>query len=224
MGMFQKMRQNMEGMTPRQKVEYYLEYYGWRTVGFLAVLLVAVFLVVQWVAKKPVVLGVLAVNADGEEIQAEDASFFVDFLSENGLDPKKSDVLVNCSLHVSPNYADSVSMTNMNTIQTLFDTRSMDIFFADEEYFMAVGQFGYLADLQGILPQETLESHAQDLVYVTVEESGQEILAGIRVSADTPWMAGTGWYQSGAVVGLAAAGKHLDLATNLLLLAIGDKT
>ncbi len=221
MKFFQKMRETMRGMTARQKAEYYLEYYGWRTAAVLAVILITVFLAASWIGKKPVVLGILAVNTDGEQIRAEDAGYFDDFLRTHGINPKRSTMMVNIALHVSPDYEDSVSTTNMNTVQVLLDTRSADLFFADKEYFRAVGQSGYLADLRDVLPESVIEAHAEDAIYVTDAQSGREILAGICVHPDSPWMADTGWYQSDAAVGIAAAGEHRELAQELLLLVLG---
>ena len=52
--------------------------------------------------------------------------------------------------------------------------------------------------------------------------TNQKILAGIRVSNESAWMADTGWYKEGAVIGLASSRKADKLAQEILRRAIGE--
>ncbi|MBR1740800.1 MAG: hypothetical protein IJ733_02820 [Lachnospiraceae bacterium] len=215
--MFRKIREQMSGMSREEKVEHYLTYYGWRTLGVLSVTILGIFLLVHFLTKKEVVSGVLAVNGDTENPKAVNAEFFDDFLKENGYNPNKVTFLVNAGLHVSENLNDSATRTNMQTIYTLFETRSVDVFFADGTFFEAMGQSGFLADLRDMLPDEILETYEADILYVTVAETGKKIAAGLRVRADAPFMQETGWYEKEAVVGISEAVKDKKLAVNMVL-------
>lgn len=220
---FQGIRERMQGMDRKEKVEYYLEYYGWRTFGILLGVLILFFLVLHFFTNKKVVLGVLVVNSDTEHPGADDAGFFDPFLEENGYDTKKVTLLLHTGLHVSEDIQDSATRTNMETIYTLFGTGSVDVFFADEVFFMAMGQSGLLADLSGYLSEDLLEKKKDSLICVTEAESGKEIVAGLRVKKDTPFMKQTGWYEEKAVVGLSAAVKSEKLAARMLREAIGEE-
>lgn len=217
------MFEQMKGLTPKKKVEYYLEYYGWRTAGVLAVIFLAVFLLVHFTASKEYVTGILAVNARGEQKKATSSEYFDDFLIAWGRDPAEETILVDCELYVKPDEEDQVTRENMQRVQTLFTTQAIDVFLADEEFFLAIAQSGYLADLSGYLPDAVMEKRREDLVYVTVAETGEEILAGITVYPQEKWMQDTGWYSEPAVIGVAAVMKDEELALGLFMEAVGQE-
>lgn len=206
----------------KDKIEYYLEYYGWRTVGVIAVVSIFIFLVIHFTTSKEIVSGILAINCDGTSMNAVDGSYFDDLLSEMGYDTSKSTMTVNCSMYVKADYEDSVTRTNMETIQTMFVTGSVDVLLADEEFFVAVAQSDYLADLSEILTDEEIQKNEDNLVYATNMITNERILAGIRVSNSSEWMAETGWYKDGAVIGLASLRKSDKLAIEILRRAIGE--
>lgn len=213
----------MKELQGKPKVEYYLEYYGWRTVGVIAVCAIVLFLTIHFVTNKTIVSGILAVNCDGEQIRAVEDDYFRAYLEEMGVDSSKNTMTVNCRLYVKPDYEDQVTRSTMQTIQTMFVTKAMDVFLADEEFFLAEAQSDYLADLRDILTKEEIKRHEDDLVYAVNAVTNQEILAGIRVNNDCKWMADTGWYKDGAVIGLTASRKSDELAVGILRRAIGEE-
>lgn len=214
------MLEQIKTMSLKQKIEYFMDYYFWRTVGVVSIFAVVIFLMVHFATYKQIVTGVLAVNAYGEDKKMVQASDFSGFLAENGRDPDKEQVLVNCNTHVSADMNDSVNRANIESVYTLFMTNAVDIFFADEEFFTAVAQADYLADLRECLTDDILKQHEEDLVYALNSATNKEMVAGIRVSPDSPWMRQTGWYDSTAVVGLTVLRKDEDLAKQMLLDAI----
>lgn len=216
------MFEQMRGMKPREKLQYYVEYYGWRTLGIAAVLGIIIFLVVHFATSKTIVTGVLAVNARGTQKVAVNADYFDAFLERNGHDSGKESVLLNCNTYVSTDYQDSVNRTNIQSVQTMFMTQSVDVFLADEEFFRAIAQSDYLADLSTCIPEEVLSVHEDDLIYEINQNTGQEMLAGIRVYPEQPWMKAVGWYEEPAVIGLAQEMKNKELAVALFLEALEE--
>ena len=210
----------MKDLKGKAKIEYYIEYYGWRTLGAISVCAIIIFLIVHFATNKTIVSGVLAVNCDGENMQAVDNTYFDDYLEEMGYDTSRVTMTVNCGLYVKADYEDQVTRSTMQTIQTMFVTHAVDVFLADEEYFVAVAQSDYLANLEDVLTEDELEGHEDQLVYATDAVTGQEILAGIRLTNDSTWLAATGWYEDGAVIGLTEVRKSDDLAVEMLKRAI----
>lgn len=213
----------MRGMSFKEKLRYYLDYYGWRTIGAAAVLGVIIFLVIHFATAKTIVTGVLAVNARGTDKIAVDADYFDAFLERNGHDSGMESVLLDCDTYVSTDYQDSVNRTNIQSVQTMFMTQSVDVFLADEEFFRAIAQSDYLIDLADCIPEDILSAHKTDLVYETDQTTGQEILAGIRVYPDQPWMESVGWYEEPAVCGLALEMKNKELAVAMFLEILEEK-
>ena len=64
---------------------------------------------------------------------------------------KRDVVNLNYTIWIDPNSDSDVDSTNLSTIQVLFMTRSVDVFFSDEEFLKLMGGTDYLVDLRGII-------------------------------------------------------------------------
>ena len=107
------------------------------------------------------------------------------------------------------------SAESIQMIQSRFMTQSVDVFFADYDFFYSLGEFDYLADIREYLPEELLEKYKDDLVYVKSTETGKKYPIGIKLEKNA-WVKETGWYPDTCVVGLAEGLKNKDLAVKFI--------
>ena len=209
-------REKLKELHGTDKVWYLVQYYGLQTVVALAVIGILAFLIVHYVTQKDTALEIMAVNAiQSEDNPAGDSGYYNGFLKENGLDPDKSEVLVSSNLGASANENDGASAESIQMIQSLFMTQSVDVFFADCDFFYSLGEFDYLADIREYLPEELLEKYKDDLVYVKSIETGKKYPIGIKLEKNA-WVKETGWYPDTCVVGLAEGLKNKDLAVKFI--------
>lgn len=209
-------REKLKELHGTDKVWYLVQYYGLQTVVALAVIGILAFLIVHYVTQKDTALEIMAVNAiQSEDNPAGDSGYYNGFLKENGLDPDKSEVLVSSNLGASANENDGASAESIQMIQSRFMTQSVDVFFADYDFFYSLGEFDYLADIREYLPEELLEKYKDDLVYVKSTETGKKYPIGIKLEKNA-WVKETGWYPDTCVVGLAAGLKNKDLAVKFI--------
>lgn len=209
-------REKLKELHGTDKVWYLVQYYGLQTVVALAVIGILAFLIVHYVTQKDTALEIMAVNAiQSEDNPAGDSGYYNGFLKENGLDPDKSEVLVSINLGASANENDGASAESIQMIQSRFMTQSVDVFFADYDFFYSLGEFDYLADIREYLPEELLEKYKDDLVYVKSTETGKKYPIGIKLEKNA-WVKETGWYPDTCVVGLAEGLKNKDLAVKFI--------
>ena len=209
-------REKLKELHGTDKVWYLVQYYGLQTVVALAVIGILAFLIVHYVTQKDTALEIMAVNAiQSEDNPAGDSGYYNGFLKENGLDPDKSEVLGSSNLGASANENDGASAESIQMIQSRFMTQSVDVFFADYDFFYSLGEFDYLADLREYLPEELLEKYKDDLVYVKSTETGKKYPIGIKLQKNA-WVKETGWYPDTCVVGLAEGLKNKDLAVKFI--------
>ena len=209
-------REKLKELHGTDKVWYLVQYYGLQTVVALAVIGILAFLIVHYVTQKDTALEIMAVNAiQSEDNPAGDSGYYNGFLKENGLDPDKSEVLVSSNLGASANENDGASAESIQMIQSRFMTQSVDVFFADYDFFYSLGEFDYLADIREYLPEELLEKYKDDLVYVKSTETGKKYPIGIKLEKNA-WVKETGWYPDTCVVGLADGLKNKDLAVKFI--------
>ena len=186
-------REKLKELHGTDKVWYLVQYYGLQTVVALAVIGILAFLIVHYVTQKDTALEIMAVNAiQSEDNPAGDSGYYNGFLKENGLDPDKSEVLVSSNLGASANENDGASAESIQMIQSRFMTQSVDVFFADYDFFYSLGEFDYLADIREYLPEELLEKYKDDLVYVKSTETGKKYPIGIKLEKNA-WVKETGW-------------------------------
>ena len=196
-------REKLKELHGKDKIWYLVHYYGLQTIVALAIIGIISFLIIHYVTQKDTALEIMAVNAmQSADNPAGNSGYYNDFLKENGLDPDKSEVLVSSNLGASANENDGASAESIQMIQSLFMTQSVDVFFADCDFFYSLGEFDYLADIREYLPEELLEKYKDDLVYVKSIETGKKYPIGIKLEKNA-WVKETGWYPDTCVVGLA---------------------
>lgn len=209
-------REKLKELHGKDKVWYLVHYYGLQTIVALAIIGIISFLIIHYVTQKDTALEIMAVNAmQSADNPAGDSGYYNDFLKENGLDPDKREVLVSSNLGASANENDGASAESIQMIQSRFMTQSVDVFFADYDFFYSLGEFDYLADIREYLPEELLEKYKDDLVYVKSIETGKKYPIGIKLEKNA-WVKETGWYPHTCVVGLADGLKNKDLAVKFI--------
>lgn len=209
-------REKLKELHGKDKIWYLVHYYGLQTIVVLAIIGIISFLIIHYVTQKDTALEIMAVNAmQSEDNPAGNSGYYNDFLKENGLDPNKSEVLVSSNLGASANENDGASAESIQMIQSRFMTQSVDVFFADYDFFYSLGEFDYLADIREYLPEELLEKYKDDLVYVKSTETGKKYPIGIKLEKNA-WVKETGWYPDTCVVGLADGLKNKDLAVKFI--------
>ena len=210
-----RQKEQWKQLSPSEKWQYFIDYYLRVTIGVTTGIVILIFLIVHFATKTSFVMGVMAVNTDGEHIEATGPDYFTDFLREHGVISKRDVVNLNYTIWIDPNSDSDVDSTNLSTIQVLFMTRSVDVFFSDEEFLKLMGGTDYLADLRDYLPQELLDRYEDQQIKVLNTMTGETIVAGIRLE-DNAWVQKTGWDEHTAAGGLADGMKNPELAVALL--------
>lgn len=210
-----RQKEQWKQLSPSEKWQYFIDYYLRVTIGVTTGIVILIFLIVHFATKTSFVMGVMAVNTDGEHIEATGPDYFTDFLREHGVMSKRDVVNLNYTIWIDPNSDSDVDSTNLSTIQVLFMTRSVDVFFSDEEFLKLMGGTDYLVNLRDYMPEELLDRYEDQQIKVLNTMTGETIVAEIRLE-DNAWVQKTGWYEHTAAVGLADGMKNPELAVALL--------
>ena len=59
-------KEQRKELSPSEKWQYFMDYYLWVTIGVAAGIAIVIFLIVHFATKTSFVMGVMAVNTDGE--------------------------------------------------------------------------------------------------------------------------------------------------------------
>lgn len=208
-------------MTKQQKKEYIMEYYVPKILFVTAIVAVILFFMVKYFTAGSAVLNIVAVNTTQQESEANEKTYYGDFLAENDLDVKKEYVSISTGIGVSSNPNDAMSQDSLQLIQNKFMAGAVDVFFADSDLVLSLGEFGYMQNLDTVLSDELKEKYKDSFVYATVIETGEKMPVGINI-ANNPWVKDTGWYGGDVAVGFGENAKNMELAIKFLEY-IGEK-
>lgn len=217
-------REKLAGMDAGQRISYFLDYYAKPLLLAAVIAGLLVCLAVNYFSQKEFSFSVMAVNADHRlGTQADDAEYYADFLSSCGYDPGEVEVTVSSDMRVPADgeAEDEMTMYDRQVILTRFLAQDIDVFFADEEYFSDLAEQGYFADLRDYLSEEVLAAHEDELFYTTAD-TGEEYPAGLVLPAGNAWLTDSGWYENGALFGIAAGSANGDLSAAFALEVLGE--
>ena len=211
-------KEKWKSFNSKQKFNYFCDYYLFRFIGIAVGVFIGLFLIIHFATKKDMIMGILAVNADGENVVASGPEYFNDFLTQNGVDTGKNAINLNITMYIQAGSDEAIDQTNLQTINTLFYSRSVDVFMSDEAFFDVMAKGDYLVDLNDYLPQDLLKAQENNIVYVYDSELSKEIAAGVRIdTTSNKWITDTGWYEMPEIiVGLADGMKSPDLSIKML--------
>ncbi len=222
-------REQMAALHGKDRWEFFREYYGKKLLGAAVIAAVVLYFIYNYVTTPDVALNILAVNASGKGNEEYEEAYFSDFLEQNEVDSFQYVVSANRSVNVDANSEDSFNTSSVETIVTLFTAQEVDLFFADNDFFLSMAALDYMENLEDCLTEEELAAlDEDDLVYVTVQESddvyeieedpdsnaGKTILAGIRLSLEEGWLKEMNWYPGGfdVIVGIPLSVRNEELA------------
>ncbi len=180
----------LKELSGRERMEYLWEYYK------VPILLVALGLIilafsVAWIfSRKTTYFTVELVNVSGSyyEMRKLGTDIFQDYLRKEGLDPNKYNIDVIDSRAVDLENMDTNTPATLQIMTAEFSSGSFDLFVADEPVWEFYAPYGAVMDLRDVLPKDWLEAH-KDLWYmITMEETGEEILAGIYAKEGSRFM------------------------------------
>lgn len=219
-------REKLKTMTFKDKVIFIVQYYGLKIVAVTAAVVFVVYLILHFVFEKDTVLSIMAVNAQNimtSSAEADEKSFYNDFLEQNGIEPDDVEISIDSSLNVVADDTNSTSMANIQTIQVQLMAGTDDVMFADEEFFTSVGEMEYIADLNDYLPAEVMEKYADEIIYATGVDSKEKRAVGIRLK-ENAWIAKSGWFENvkEPVLGICAGVQNKEMAAQFVLYVLGE--
>ena len=218
------MFEKMKGMTLKQKIGYYIEYYGVITLVILAAIIVAITFIVQQVQAREQVAGVILVNSTTMMTEeTKEQEYMNDLLASLDIDPDKNEIYVNGGIQIGEGIDATMAAGSIQVVQALIMSHSVDVAFTDESYRDSFIRNECLDDLRDYLDDEILEKYADDIIYFTSTETGEEIAAMIRVSPDSKWMQGMKWYTGDCYAGIIVKPQNKDVAVHMLLRALGEE-
>ena len=218
----------LKELPPKERITYIWDYYKWIFIIVIIAVVVIISVVRHILTKKDTALFLLLVNADTLSYSGSVSELFTDFLTEEGLDPKKEEVAVSTSIR----YLDGKSMSDvygMQALTAIMGAGTADVCVMNEDLYQKMGSMGAFIPIQYYLSEEEMEALSDRILWVpsdpdieTIAEGGESeepgtlYARGIRISDDNPLTENDLYEAEGTYVGIANASGRPELAAKLV--------
>lgn len=160
-----KQHQQMKDKTPRERWEYFLDYYKWPALAFILVIAILIQGTISLINRKDTVFSAVIVNSVAEE---EDHSAFLQkYYDFAEIDPKKEEAQFYTSIAVSGGKAET-DVSAFQNILAIVANKGADFISGNLEAFTvcAYNTSNMLCDLRNYVDAETLAKLEDRIFYI----------------------------------------------------------
>lgn len=165
---FKEEREALKHGTPKQKLQYFWDYYRWHVIATIIVVVCAGSLIYHFATYKEDAFLAAILNSTELEPAEDYASKFMDYA---GLDPAGCKVSFDPSISItfdvsSPTALAEVYYNSREKLNMLMTAGELDVIVSNDELFEHFANAGTFCDLRTYLSQEQLAAYAPYLYYV----------------------------------------------------------
>lgn len=146
---FREERAALRSGTPKQKLQYFMDYYKWPAVVILFVLIFAISMIRHIVSNKETAFLAVFLNCYTTE-ELSDA-FIASFAENAGLDARRYAITIDSTLSLSDNYYERESYATLQKMTVYIAAREIDILAAETASFCYYAYLDALTDLRKLL-------------------------------------------------------------------------
>ena len=192
-------------LTFSRKIQYIWDYYKIPIFLVIIVIIAVTAFIRGRLAQKNTVLSILCVNVENSTTEDNDTDIFNDFLTDNGYDLSKDEIVLNKNICVDVD-KNGLDYQNMSVLTAYFASNEYDKCFMDDKTFDYYAKNVCFEDISKYLDKTVLEKYKDCLTYVTID--GKEYPCGIRLYADdNKFVKDSGLYTS-CTVGVCSGTSH----------------
>lgn len=154
-----------KALDTRQKLEYFKDYYLFRTICILAVILIAIYLCSKVFNKEETILYVACIDNVLEE---DEAKALEKKLEENLCNGKKNaSVVIDDSFNTT---ADGISK-----LEVCLSSRRVDLIVADEDTYKTLAAYGFMGNLNDVVGADTVKTNEKKIIFAAGYKDNDDI-------------------------------------------------
>ena len=160
---FKEERDSIKHAPFKKKLEYFLDYYKWHTMGALFILFAIGIFIFTASKSTETVLYAMFFNTDREEVFDEEMGN--DFLAYAGIEDDRQEALIDTSYRLSSDSSQSGVETTYQKLSIFTETSQLDVLGGSMECINICMYNAYLRDLRTILTEAQLEKYEPYFLY-----------------------------------------------------------
>lgn len=172
---FREEREALKNGTPKQKLQYFWDYYKWYVIIGAIVVIMAGSFIRDILSNKEHGFFAAFLNTQEDEVSAE--AFRSDLAERLNIDTDNYEVIVDTSMSISATSNDEATLNNMQRLSIYTGTGDLDILAADAPAFLRYASTDMFYDLRDILSKEQLDEYSSYLYYIDMDEVNAQMEA-----------------------------------------------
>lgn len=198
------MFEQMKGLTPKKKIEYYIQYYGLVTAIVIAAIIFVIYFAVSVATEKDDVAGIIVLNNNSDVYETNDGSeldeYLNNLLAKYQFDAKDYEITTEAGYYIGDGVDSTTAYATTTKLQTVLMAKAVDIVFFDDRYDDELVAMGAFCDITEMLPEGYDTSDTSKFLYYTDEETGETFPAAVRVSPSSKFLKMAGWYTEDSTI------------------------
>lgn len=214
-------KEYMKEMKKTKRAAYIWYYYKWFIL--LAIGLAIVFIslgVYAYRTPTDYMAEVVLVNAD--TIETDKSTYFDDFITEMGYEEGYDYLLVDTSMQLDLDEANSSNSSTYQVLAAMFLTGEIDVYVSEPQLFDMMAANEGFRDLREVLPEDILEKYADKLYYCEDAETGESVPVGIMLDESALYTEETIFNDEAPIAGVGSQSGKLEIDADLLLYFLGE--
>jgi hypothetical protein len=200
-------------LSGKAKVQYIWDYYKWRIIIPIILIIVVVYLIHNYISYKEPTLNVTMINSTADDIY--DTSMFDGFLDEYGYDAVRNPVSLNAIYQFPDDGSyDYTSAQALRALNIVIYAGGQDLFFGTGSVYTDFSDDGVLCDLSEILSDELMAEYSDDFIYSTAGDTVDAYPCAVELK-DNKWLSESGCYDS-CYLGVFASADHPEAAAEFM--------
>lgn len=165
---FREEREAIKNASPKEKWEYFWEYYKWYVIGGAAILFLLVIFIRDMVNKKDWIFYGAFINTYAHEEPSE--ALLNDFVTLAQLDTENYSVMFDTSYSINIGTYDEVTNSSAQRLLVNLTAAELDFVVADETTFGQYATIDTFMDVRTLFTPEELEKYQEYFYYVDMAE------------------------------------------------------
>ncbi len=216
----QKEKVTFRDLSGKKKLEYIWDYYKWKIIGLIAVIVV-VATVVPTIIENNKEVALYAAFVNTQLSDQDEPELMDEFIKAKQIDIKNKRTVMDCSMMINYSTPDQMSMMSSQKLLAMFGAKRLDVVLQDTKTYTQYAAMDAYGDLEQILDEAHLEKYRDLLVYTDGKGDAGRHAYGIDVS-ESPVLVREKAYIVPAVFSICVSTQQTDNAIRFLEYLMGD--
>lgn len=160
---FREEREAIKKGTPKEKLNYFIDYYKWHVVVTVAAIVFVVSLGYQILSRKDTAFCAAMIN--GIELASAE-EYIQSFAEYAGIDMEEYDVLLDATMRIDLNNLDQVTISSSEKLMAFIAAKNVDVFVTDAKIMEQHANSDTFWDLREFLSEEQFARYESRFYYI----------------------------------------------------------